>query len=228
MEEEYRMQKAQGDISPLASTNSINGKAKSSENSSTTVIHEDGTVTRNSIVSNSTTLAETSADDDASTRGVVSSSSAADVSSAGSSPDIGDSIPIPTIRISTDDGDLSPITQEPGVDGEAKRNGAMEMGDTLEKPVQAAAGEAADGAQEPPTPSSAQEPFSFSNKRLCERWLDNLFMVLYEVCPNLICVEDLPNIGTRIYVCGQYSELKWRILKRSTLLIARLVSNGRY
>lgn len=26
-----------------------------------------------------------------------------------------------------------------------------------------------------------KEPFSFSNKRLCERWLDNLFMVLYEV-----------------------------------------------
>lgn len=30
-----------------------------------------------------------------------------------------------------------------------------------------------------------KEPFSFSNKRLCERWLDNLFMVLYEVCPRL-------------------------------------------
>ena len=29
------------------------------------------------------------------------------------------------------------------------------------------------------TPSSS-ETFSFSNKRLCERWLDNLFMVLYE------------------------------------------------
>ncbi|KIM78232.1 hypothetical protein PILCRDRAFT_98461 [Piloderma croceum F 1598] len=184
MEEEYRMQKAQGDISPLGSTNAVNGKARSGGNSSTAVIHEDGTVvTRHSVISNSTTLAEMSADDDASTRGVVSSSSAADVWSAGSSPDIADSIPIPTIRISTEsqrDGDLSPIAQEPGVNGEAKRNGPKEMGDTLEKPVQAAAGEAADGAQEPPSPSSAQEPFSFSNKRLCERWLDNLFMVLYE------------------------------------------------
>jgi hypothetical protein len=31
------------------------------------------------------------------------------------------------------------------------------------------------------SPAPVQEPFSFSNKRLCERWLDNLFMVLYEV-----------------------------------------------
>jgi hypothetical protein len=195
------MQKAQGEISPLASTNTVNGKARSGGNAGKAVIYEDGTVvTRDSIVSNSTTLAETSADDDASTRGVVSSSSAPDVSSAGSSPDIADSITIPTIRISTEsqrDGDLSPTTQEPGVNGEAKRNVPKEMGDTLEKPVQAAAGESADGAQEPPSPSSAQEPFSFSNKRLCERWLDNLFMVLYEVCAltsymSSICLTLVP------------------------------------
>ncbi|KAK0496621.1 Chs5p-Arf1p-binding proteins-domain-containing protein [Armillaria luteobubalina] len=30
------------------------------------------------------------------------------------------------------------------------------------------------------SPGLPPEPFSFSNKRLCERWLDNLFMVLYE------------------------------------------------
>jgi hypothetical protein len=56
-------------------------------------------------------------------------------------------------------------------------------GDTA---LDAARGDA-DGAaeQEPQTASSG----SFTNKRLCERWLDNLFMVLYEVriarCGNL-------------------------------------------
>ena len=169
------MQKAQGEISPLASSNTVNGKASSEGNSSTAVIHEDSTV----VIRHS----EGSADDDASTRGVVSSSSAADVSSADSSPNV-DGIPIPTIRISTEsqrDGDLSPPQKEPGVNGDAKQNGVKEIGDTLEKPIQAAAGEAGEGVQEPPSPKSAQEPFSFSNKRLCERWLDNLFMVLYEV-----------------------------------------------
>jgi Chs5-Arf1p-binding protein BUD7/BCH1 len=179
-EEEYRMQKAQGEISPLASTNAVNGK-----DTSTAVIHEDGTVvTRDSTASNSTTLAEASADDDASTRGVVSSESAADVSSAGSSPNVADGIAIPTIRISTEsnrESDPSQTAQEAGVNGDAKQNGVKEVGNTLEKPIQAAAGEAGEGAQEPPSPNSAQEPFSFSNKRLCERWLDNLFMVLYEV-----------------------------------------------
>ena len=33
-----------------------------------------------------------------------------------------------------------------------------------------------------PPPTSAEESSStFQSKRLCERWLDNLFMVLYEV-----------------------------------------------
>lgn len=36
----------------------------------------------------------------------------------------------------------------------------------------------ADSSQ--PDSSSSSAPFSFTNKRLCERWLDNLFMVLYE------------------------------------------------
>ena len=39
------------------------------------------------------------------------------------------------------------------------------------------------------TPSSS-ETFSFSNKRLCERWLDNLFMVLYEVRRPNTCSDD--------------------------------------
>ena len=51
----------------------------------------------------------------------------------------------------------------------------------LEKPVQARAANEEGNGNEDAGPNPAQEGFSFSNKRLCERWLDNLFMVLYEV-----------------------------------------------
>ena len=64
-------------------------------------------------------------------------------------------------------------------------NGAIQQ-NGVRKPVQAA-GEGDQNVNEA-SPAPAQEPFSFSNKRLCERWLDNLFMVLYEVgCPFLLC-----------------------------------------
>lgn len=35
-------------------------------------------------------------------------------------------------------------------------------------------------ANESSKKAAADASFSFGNKRLCERWLDNLFMVLYE------------------------------------------------
>jgi len=52
--------------------------------------------------------------------------------------------------------------------------------DTLEKPIQAAADNSSGTEDASATPTTTTDPFSFSNKRLCERWLDNLFMVLYE------------------------------------------------
>ena len=61
--------------------------------------------------------------------------------------------------------------------GPVHQNGVQKH--NIEKPVQAA-GEGDQNVNEA-SPAPAQEPFSFSNKRLCERWLDNLFMVLYEV-----------------------------------------------
>ncbi|KAI9244116.1 Chs5p-Arf1p-binding proteins-domain-containing protein [Phascolomyces articulosus] len=48
---------------------------------------------------------------------------------------------------------------------------------SLERPQQAAE-ESKDGNE--PAASAQDSSFSFGNKRLCERWLDNLFMVLYE------------------------------------------------
>lgn len=76
---------------------------------------------------------------------------------------------IPTIRISTE----SARTPEPRAVGgqsleEAQTNGRET--ETLSKPE-----EAHDEVAEETTVSA------FSNKRLCERWLDNLFLVLYEV-----------------------------------------------
>jgi hypothetical protein len=189
MEEEYRMQKAQGDIQQaVASTNGhVPDDMTSEGDAGEVVIHEDGTVVPASM------------DDQASTRGIISPST----ESVGHSP-------IPTIKISTDDDDDEEEEEEDvkgkrkadesgdaddeadELDGDEEQEAKKEVDapapingqqvkdmDTLEKPVQAA-GEGEQNINES-SPPPAQEPFSFSNKRLCERWLDNLFMVLYEV-----------------------------------------------
>lgn len=135
----------------------------------------------NSESAEGTTLAE-GEEDNASTRGMVSpggsavsttspvSAPAPEVNGNGKSGENG----IPTISISTESD---------------RENAPAAAADALERPVQAAAGDEEDDvagdkdakkAKEPASPLP-QEPFSFSNKRLCERWLDNLFMVLYEV-----------------------------------------------
>jgi Chs5-Arf1p-binding protein BUD7/BCH1 len=208
MEEEYRMQKTQGDIQRVLSATSTNGSSLGNA-----VIHEDGTVVRPSI------------DDQASTRGIKAPSptiptvSIADANGNDDQPVSA----VPTIRISTessrgndskeeenlqkklanddseekeepesntvdrkiekgkskevyaDDGQTD--SDMPSANGVVQQNGIQSHG--LEKPVQAA-GEGDQNVNKT-SPAPAQEPFSFSNKRLCERWLDNLFMVLYEV-----------------------------------------------
>lgn len=179
MEEEYRMQKAQVDTQ---------GRA---DDASDTVIHEDGSVRK-----------KAGADDNASTRAVVSPQPAA-AAAAKTNGETLDAGGIPTIRISTDSDHEreqaerraqmhSPADSDSEDDGGSTADGAgaesdvgEEAGQALERPVQAAAG-AESGDAEPHTPragggGSGAEQLSFSNKRLCERWLDNLFMVLYEV-----------------------------------------------
>ncbi|KAG8926929.1 hypothetical protein FRC01_008206 [Tulasnella sp. 417] len=118
--------------------------------------------------------------------------------------------PIPVIKVSTesdrekeheelrkqgvDVNGTEAISEHPGAEGsDAGDEHGQEItfgsqaGRALEKPVAAAANEEADdanGGRSSPRPGEKQIPpgdgFSFSNKRLCERWLDNLFMVLYE------------------------------------------------
>lgn len=184
MEEEYRMQKAQGDIQ---SAGVQNGMPPSTP---TVIIHEDGTVRESS-------------DDKASTRGIVSPPSPPSIP-------VDDTAPIPTIRISTESTRVKE-TEESGVikvdkvtddeesdeenavkankgkqratsddeDDEVAGNGHAHQNGGLEKPTSIAT--EGQEASDPKSPTANQEPFSFSNKRLCERWLDNLFMVLYEV-----------------------------------------------
>ncbi|KAH8116030.1 chaps-domain-containing protein [Phellopilus nigrolimitatus] len=151
MEEEYRMQKAQTEVRPT---------------SDAPVIYEDGTVT-----ASAKTPPLGSADDDASTKGV-------------SELNVNE---IPIIKISTEsDREREHATlREAGIavngiskpEGENGTEAASTSG--LERPVQAASGENGQSADDSEA-NSAQDGFSFSNKRLCERWLDNLFMVLYE------------------------------------------------
>ncbi|KAF5383145.1 hypothetical protein D9615_005017 [Tricholomella constricta] len=175
MEEEYRMQKAQGEINQVITN--ANGVATENDDGDAgrVVIHEDGTVAprpRESV---------SSPDDNASTRGMMSTKSSIDTSVNGSTLETS----IPMIRVSTEsdrereEEDISrAATPKIKINGENEENGMGAM-DLLEKPVQAAAGEGEQTEGEA-LAASTQEPFSFSNKRLCERWLDNLFMVLYE------------------------------------------------
>ncbi|KAI0945643.1 hypothetical protein AcW1_001816 [Taiwanofungus camphoratus] len=232
MEEEYRMQKAHTDMrthtSPSSSptvpqTGGANGESKESSPAS----HENGTPPqRDSSVSEGATLVSRSdavADDDASTRGVVSPahSQVGSVSNATDvDPDsLGVANGLPTIRISTESDTerekAELIAQERAANGDAEvtQNGIKEAaGDSLERPVQAAAG-ASDGSQDGDAPTPAtQEPFSFSNKRLCERWLDNLFMVLYEdLRVWTIFRAEVAHFKTQ-HVAYRKTALEWEIL----------------
>jgi len=198
MEEEYRMQKAHKGPHP-------HGRQDST--SSQNVIHEDGSVLASNQRPTSHTItlvadANGGADDDASVRAVKESPTH---KSRQASLAVAD---IPTIRISTEsDGDrereaaVREAAKEPeqreGQEEEeeeesteeseggdlTKANGTPSVvHDTLEKPIQAAADNSSGAEDASTTPAATTDSFSFSNKRLCERWLDNLFMVLYEVC----------------------------------------------
>ena len=103
-------------------------------------------------------------DDQASTRGIKAPSSTMQPISIADANSNDDEPPsaVPRTRIST----------------ESSRGNSNEDGQKeIEKPAQVAG----EGEQNEASPALAQELFSFSNKKLCERWLDNLFMVLYEV-----------------------------------------------
>ncbi|KDQ10467.1 hypothetical protein BOTBODRAFT_36171 [Botryobasidium botryosum FD-172 SS1] len=176
MEEEYRMQKAQADI------RAIDGD-RSDSNGNGVVIYEDGSVRAPGATGTNVDL---TADDDASTRGVTGPPSVGIQSPELVSP------AIPMIKISSESDrereqeGIDAALEESGTIADGNESGSTDAapvgnGAMVEKPKQAAANEE-DGAGGGPAGdiAAAQEGFSFSNKRLCERWLDNLFMVLYE------------------------------------------------
>ncbi|KAI0634831.1 chaps-domain-containing protein [Trametes polyzona] len=202
MEEEYRMQKAQSER-PQSATG---GK----------VIHEDGTVSSPQRGDSLQGAAAARADDDASTRGVASpTQSAPDEDGQGAEnvtdPEtLANANGLPTIRISTESA-REQAAKDNAANGheETKENGVQEApGQTLEKPVQAAENnQDGEGGQ-----SASQEPFSFSNKRLCERWLDNLFMVLYEdLRVWTIFRAEVAHFKTQ-HVAYRKTGLEWEIL----------------
>jgi len=125
---------------------------------------------------------------------------------------------IPTIRISTESAREESSRAERAA-AAAKMNG-MENGngepavEGLQQPAQAAAGDG-DGDSKDATSISgpgAQESFSFSNKRLCERWLDNLFMVLYEdLRVWTIFRAEVAHFKTQ-HVAYRKTGLEWEIL----------------
>ncbi|KAL4073639.1 Chs5p-Arf1p-binding proteins-domain-containing protein [Scleroderma yunnanense] len=175
MEEEYRMQKAQVDIQNATLKQRTRSTAEGASDGGSTIMHDDG-------VTNPSESVILTADDDASTRAVYSSvgSKMSALSDKTDDEGLSPSSSIPIIRVSTE----SEIEKELAESSRATANGKDKDGDvsgltspTLEKPVAAAANEEVESA---PSTSTPQEAFSFTNKRLCERWLDNLFMVLYE------------------------------------------------
>lgn len=189
MEEEYRAQKAAA--ATTASTENLNGDGQ--------VIMEDGTVVGPSINGKS-------ADDDASIRAMQSprdnkplpSSGPGSVASVGK---LEAPSQVPIIRVSSesdrshehvDGDDEHKANGAASSDAESESGQEITVGQTaaqgLEKPSAVAANdeEPENTGRTSPRPNQESkgqsDAFSFSNKRLCERWLDNLFMVLYEVC----------------------------------------------
>lgn len=208
MEEEYRMQKAQAEVPrPASDPSSPSATGANGTNGElVTVIHEDGSVSRSPVGSGLPKRGESlntggagGADDNASTRAVRSAANTPTPShTAKESMSVHGGNGLPTIRISTEsnrerekervkaeengedqegeevkDEEMEGVLGEGEGKGKAKENGVKV--EALEKPSQIGI---QDGDN---TANPSQEAFSFSNKRLCERWLDNLFMVLYEV-----------------------------------------------
>lgn len=222
MEEEYRLQKAQ-------TSSAANGETSKPM----TLVNGDGS-------------REGSADDNASTRGVPDVPSTPGSSDSGESADAETMVEnlqvsegVPEIRISTEsdrENEASTAALEKrnddtkNADGEAHDpKASVATTHALEKPIQAAANEEEENAMSPNS-RETHEAFSFTNKRLCERWLDNLFMVLYEVDLHVINGLQIYLIdgSDRTYESGRSSEPKWHILKRNKLHIAKQDMNGKF
>lgn len=248
------MQKAQGEMQQaLGSANSIGPDSGRENDLGTAIIHEDGTVVRPSMDDKASTRAlrspiSTSKVDEASDNGEVSiipSIRISTESSRGESEvtkveeeeeraDLAkkkgkgkateeDEDDEEEEEDDEDEDDEDEVVEKKVVNGNTQTNGVKTH--APEKPAQAA-GEGEQAINEA-SPSPTQEPFSFSTKRLCERWLDNLFMVLYEACysrsiHNLVGIDVMYFSTSRIYAFGQFSVPRLLISKLNMSPIAKL------
>lgn len=238
MEEEYRMQKSHTDLhNGMGNVQGLgSGSQRDGDADTDTVIHEDGTVVRKGVVEspmlNRSGTGGLMADDDASTRAVHSPQE-----SRGSDGQLGVLGSIPIIRVSTEsdiERELAAATRE--VDGDVENGAGKENGEnghghevtspTLERPVVAAAVVADQDAAE--SLGTGQDAFSFTNKRLCERWLDNLFMVLYEVRQFVPTHNVEPSVLCRTFEYGPSFVLKSPISRPNTSRTVRRVWNGKF
>lgn len=253
------MQKAQGEMQQaLGSANSIGPDSGRENDLGTAIIHEDGTVVRPSMDDKASTRAlrspmSTPKVDEHSDNGEVSipsiristeSSRAKDGESevtkveeeeekAASAKRKGKAKATEEDEDEDDKDDVEDEDEDEAVEkkvvnGNTQTNGVKSH--APEKPAQAA-GEGEQAMNEA-SPTPAQEPFSFSTKRLCERWLDNLFMVLYEVCysrsiHNLVGIDIVCFSTSRIYASGQFSVPRSRISKLNMSPTAKLGMNGK-
>ncbi|KAF9527483.1 chaps family protein [Crepidotus variabilis] len=230
MEEEYRMQKAHTDMQHVMKSSGNVAATGPESDVGSAVIHEDGTVERRS-----------SYDDKASTRGVIAPPTPkVGPTDANGVPEIrissdssrrldGES---EVTKVESEEGEQLPKKNkgkakateededseddddeddedEAALNGKAPLNGVKVQ--SPQQPVQAAAGES-ETANVNEATVPAQESFSFSNKRLCERWLDNLFMVLYEdLRVWTIFRAEVAHFKTQ-HVAYRKTGLEWEIL----------------
>ncbi|KZS97343.1 chaps-domain-containing protein [Sistotremastrum niveocremeum HHB9708] len=211
MEEEYRMQKAQGDLRDVVGDHSPNSADLShSSDPSVPSVDPFDLSSRNGRGGGGG-----GADDNASTRGVVSPALRSrngelsletddGISTSGDGP-LSPGVPVIKVSSESDREKEFGASESPSASastsngGETKMNGNGEIGG-IEKPSAAAtpadshsiphqspnghahndstSTEPGQTGQE--ASGTGQDGFSFTNKRLCERWLDNLFMCLYE------------------------------------------------
>lgn len=80
-----------------------------------------------------------------------------------------------------ENGDHGPVdtVTEITANGDDHQQADQQAEHSIERPEQTVASEVVKSGKEDPDPSHSSYT-QFRNKRLCERWLDNLFMVLYE------------------------------------------------
>jgi len=117
---------------------------------------------------------------------------------------------IPIIKISSHEATVEAAEKEAA--GDKDDADVRSIHDTVEKPASLAHAAETDGDKEGVNGVDSEETFQFSNKRLCERWLDNLFMTLYEdLRVWTIFRGEIAHFKTQ-HVAYKKTGLEWEIL----------------